>query len=288
MGWLDLPESSRAALPEIQAFAQEVQQADGVGKSSLADIESGLNALVGAFAENVTARESLAGIIQSTTAAMGEITGFAEEIDFLGSEIRLIALNAIIKAAQAGKEGAAFSVIAENIKQQSDDICRQAATINAAIQAITRHVIDLHQEMHEEGGRTAVLRTEGLATTVARLKGLIEEAGELLLTTDMAADSMAGTIAGTTAALSSRELIAIVQSELLPRVERLAVRLGRHDGWSDGVQGAELRYTMGSERAVHQKFLGGADSASWNGEPAKSSFRSSPASDHFESNVEFF
>ncbi|MGE5252230.1 MAG: bifunctional transaldolase/phosoglucose isomerase, partial [Bacteroidota bacterium] len=43
MGWLDLPESSRAALPEIQAFAQEIRRAGiqkflvlGMGGSSLA------------------------------------------------------------------------------------------------------------------------------------------------------------------------------------------------------------------------------------------------------------
>jgi methyl-accepting chemotaxis protein len=265
------------------------RQAEGVGRSSLADIELSLGSLSGAFAENVTARESLADIIQATTAAMGEITGFAEEIDFLGSEIRLIALNAIIKAAQAGREGAAFSVIAENIKQQSDDICRQAATINSSIETITRHVIDLHHEMHGEGDRTTSLRTEELATTVARLRGLIDEAGELLLSTDKAADSVADIIAKTTAALSSRELIAILQNDLHPRVERLAAGLGLHDSRSDGVLGAELRYTMGSERAIHQRFLDKADSGRWNGEPGKGFFRSPPAGEnHFDSNVEFF
>ena len=265
------------------------QQADGVGRSSLADIELSLGSLSGAFAENMTASESLADIIQATTAAMGEITGFAGEIDFLGSEIRLIALNAIIKAAQAGKEGSAFSVIAENIKQQSDDICRQAATINSSIQTITRYVIDLHHEMHGEGDRASSLRKEELATTVTRLRGLIDEAGKLLLSTDKAADSMADTIAGTVAALSSRELIATVQSDLLPRVKRLVAGLALNDSRSDGLLGAELRYTMGSERAVHQKFLGGADSGYWNGEPGKGFFSSSPTGDnHFDSNVEFF
>jgi len=265
------------------------QQADGVGRSSLADIELGLNSLVGAFAENMAAKESLAGIIHSTTAAMEEITGFAGEIDFLGSEIRLIALNAIIKAAQAGKDGAGFSVIAENVKNQSDDICRQAATINATIQAITRRVIDLRQEMHGEGERTSLLLTEELTATVERLKGLVAEAGDLLLRTDQAADSLAGTIAGTTAALASREIITIVQNDLLPGLERLAVRRGLHDSRSDGVQAAELRYTMGSERAVHQKFLGGGDPGGRNGEPGKGLFSSYPTcAGHFDNNVELF
>jgi hypothetical protein len=262
------------------------RQADGIGRSSLADIELSLGSLSGAFAENMTARESLADIIQATTAAMGEITGFAGEIDFLGSEIRLIALNAIIKAAQAGREGAAFSVIAENIKQQSDDICCQAATINTAIQAITGYVLELHHEMQGEGDRTSSLRTEEL---VARLRGLIDEAGELLLSTDQAAASMADTIAGTVAALSSRELIATLQGDLLPRIERLAAGLGLHDSKSDDVHDAELRYTMGSERAVHRKFLGGVASGYWNGEPDKGPFRVPPGGDdHFDSNVELF
>ncbi len=258
------------------------QQADGVGKSSLADIELGLNSLVGAFAENMTAKESLAGIVHSTTEAMGEITGFAGEIDFLGSEIRLIALNAIIKAAQAGKDGAAFSVIAENVKNQSDDICRQAATINSTIQTITRRVIGLREEMHGESERTSMLLTEELAATVERLKGLIDEAGELLLRTDLAADSLAGTIAGTTAALASREIIAVVQNNLLPRLEQSVAGQARNGNRSDAVQAAELRYTMGSERAVHRKFLDGFDSCGWNGESA------SAGAGHFDNNVELF
>lgn len=261
------------------------QQADGIGRSSLADIELGLNSLLKAFSENLAVRESFADIILATTAAMGEITGFAGEIDLLGSEIRLIALNAIIKAVQAGKDGAAFSVIAETVKQQSDDICRQAATINTTIQTVTRHVDDLRRETLGEDESTSLLRTDELATAVARLKGLITAAGELLLGTDQAADSLADTIHGATAALASTALVAFVGEELRPRLELLAVGLlpgvqaAGQGGWSAGVKGAERRYTMGSERAVHQKFLGGVVVGGREGKAGD---------DHFAANVEFF
>jgi len=270
-------------------------QADSVERSSLADIELGLKSLLDAFAENMTVRERLADIIQATTLAMGEITGFAKEIDFVGSEIRLIALNAIIKAARAGKEGAAFGVIAENINKQSDEICCQVTTINTTIQTISRHVTDLRQGTPGQAGGSAVLRRDELATTTDRLKGLIYEAGELLLGTDHAADSLTETIAATTAALASRELIATVQKDLLPRIERLAggmqsgFRKGLHGRRAEGVQDAELRYTMGSERAVHQELVGGGTPVSWNGSSVKNLLCAPVAGNaHFDNNVEFF
>lgn len=263
-------------------------QADGAGRSSLADIELGLNSLLKAFDENMAVRESLSGIILATTAAMGEITGFAEEIDFLGSEIRLIALNAIVKAAQAGREGMAFNVIAENVKQQSDEICSQTATITSAIETIASHVADLRRETDAKDEKANMLRHEELDATVARLKGLVTEAGELLLSTDQAADSLVAIIDGATAALSSREFSATVHKDLFPWVKRLTGGLqpGAHKAltgnWSEGVQSAELRYTMGSERAVHQKFLASAATEKELPRPF------STGADHFERNVEFF
>ncbi len=261
-------------------------QADGVGRSSLADIELGLKSLLAAFAENMSVREKLAGIVQATTLAMGEITGFAEEIDLVGSEIRLIALNAIIKAAQAGKEGAAFGVIAATIKQQSDDICSQATTINTTIRAITRHVTDLrHGALGQDQGSTT-LRSDELAMTVDKLKGLINETGELLLGTDMAAKSLTEAIDAATAALASRELIGTVQNDLIPKIERFATGLpagvpkGLQGRWTEGIQDAELRYTMGSERAVHQELTGAVVPGGWKG--------SAGGDGHFDNNIEFF
>lgn len=270
-------------------------QAGNVEKSSLADIELCLKSLLDAFAGHMKVRESLTDIIQSTTLAMGEITVFAEEIDFVGSEIRLIALNALIKAAQAGKEGAAFSVIAETIKQQSDEICCQVTAINTTIQTITRLVADLRQGTLVHVNGSAALRRDDLTATVDRLKGLINGAGELLLGTDHAADSLIATIEEATLALASRELIATVQNHLLPRVERLIVGLhsgalkGLHGYSAEGVHDAELRYTMGSERAVHQELVGGGTRVNWSGPSIKGlPYASAAGNAHFDNNVELF
>lgn len=273
------------------------RQADLVGHASLSDMESGLASVVTAFTENVTTNDRLADIVQGVARAMTEITAFAEDIDYLGSEIRLIALNAIVKAAQAGKDGAAFSVIAETVKRLSEEICLQAAAITASIRAIAEHVTELqhHLASGSEGEETvsdAELRKVELATAISRLKEITAAVTALLARTDEASESLADIVDGALFALDSSEIMATLRSDVISRLDKLVQTAGGGvrvvAGRSAGLGNVEQGYTMQSERKVHQLFAASLPA----GEEAHSLHRSGShgGADEagFGDNVEFF
>jgi len=236
--------------------------AGSVGQTSIAEIETGLASVLTAFAENRTAVRHLATIMLAVTTAMGEITTFAENINFIGSEIKLIALNAIIKAAQAGKDGAAFGVIAATVKKESEEICRQASTITASIGKITEHVSSLQIELSAK--QNAIPEAEeatgdmsGALTTLGRVS---ENVMGLLAQTDGMATGLAADIGATISCLENREMKTLLHQEIPARLNRLVMavqRMGK--GRLDCVGRNALdtfhhQYTMRSERKVHELF----------------------------------
>ncbi len=60
---------------------------------------------------------------------MSEIEGFVEEIEEVGSEVELLALNASVKAAHTGENGRALGVIAVSIQQLSYEARDQGSSI---------------------------------------------------------------------------------------------------------------------------------------------------------------
>ena len=85
----------------------------------LNDIEDGVKLLINMLKENTKNRQNLTDLIVTASEEVSSFTNFINEIEAIGSEIEMIALNARIKAAKAGIEGAAMAVVAQHIKQVS-------------------------------------------------------------------------------------------------------------------------------------------------------------------------
>ncbi|RII28334.1 MAG: hypothetical protein CXR31_00070 [Geobacter sp.] len=290
-----LHDISRQAASSAATVKGLFLQADEVGHASLDDIASRLASIMTAFEENVAITSKLAGVMLTVTDAMAEISAFAEDIDYLGSEIRLIALNAIIKAAQAGKNGSGFSVIAETVKRQSEEICGQTATITDTINTISQHVADMTAGTAGDTGKAEAAQCgEHLTATITRLGEITDALTDLLARTDHAADSLTATIDEALAALDNRETMATLRREVISRLDRLALneRAERRSpispGTASSLEDATRRYTMVSEREVHLSF-----EASLTGRRETEAMRGNgltgrATADHFENNVEFF
>jgi hypothetical protein len=244
--------------------------ADRVGRSSMDGIEGGLATVVAVFAENVATSRELTKVMASVTGAMGEIAAFLEDIDYIGSEIKLIALNASIKAAQAGSDGAALNVIAQTVKRQSEDICRQVAVITDTILRITGYLAEL-QEEHGDGVATSAREAEmeamssDLGSFVTALATLNDTVMTLLTDTDRAAANLAGEVEAAITAIQEQDGAKLLHDDIIPRLTMLvmSVRAVQRNqcaqGAREGMAAVELRYTMRSERNVHATFVSSAD-----------------------------
>jgi methyl-accepting chemotaxis protein len=78
----------------------------------------------------------MASIMREVTGTVHEITGFVSDIEEIGQEIILIALNARIKAEGTGKEGASLSVLAEEIGQLSNNAVQCAEIVTSTLTEI--------------------------------------------------------------------------------------------------------------------------------------------------------
>lgn len=67
---------------------------------------------------------------------LGDIAGFAENIQDIASQTNLLSLNASIEAARAGENGRGFSVVAEEIRKLADNAGKTAASIQDMIKEI--------------------------------------------------------------------------------------------------------------------------------------------------------
>ncbi len=279
---------------EMFGFAKKI------GQSSISEIEQGLSSVLMAFSENMATNLELKRIIVSVTTAVGEISLFLEDIEYIGSEIKLIAFNAIVKAIQAGRDGAAMSVIAETVKGQSEDICFQAGVISRTILKITSHLDEILEEIGS-GDTTVASEVEleamrnDLEPCLHSLKGANETVMALLTGTDRAAGTLAADIEDAINGINVHETVSILKNEVIARLDALTLSVrtlkqsGADSGKREGLAAMERRYTMRSERNVHRTFLsltGGLQSPP----PAAGLIGLIPprGEDEFGDNVEFF
>ncbi|MCM0083184.1 hypothetical protein L4X63_16485 [Geomonas sp. Red32] len=274
--------STSCALHELFGMA------GSVGGSSIAGIESGLASVMAAFAESRRSADHLAEIMLAVTSAMGEITSFVKEIDYIGFEIKLIAQNAIVKAAQAGKDGAAFGVIAATVEHESVIICQRARAITDSIVRISAQVADLQADLPARAGiapggqvvsgvpdavagdfEDAMAGDLGdeMAFALDTLRSLSSSVLEQLEQTDRMAEGLAGDLQATVAALEDQELGSLLYRELPVQLAELqnavlaACQGGRELGVRHTLESLKQQYTMHSERQVHERFTAQAPPA---------------------------
>jgi len=205
-------------------------------------------------------------------AGIQDVAERVAEIEFIGEEMQLMAVNAAIGAAHARRSGAGLDVLARNIQMVAEEAClhtqilgRQCISISVHAQSLQdlelntkgNDVSSLLQEVDERMSHVSAGQKE-----LARLVGLIDRDAELL----------------------AREVAEMVQglsiddeflAQLNPVIERLNA-LGSHVAtpFADTSQASledlfkelEQCYTMASERRIHETFI---KSPQFQAQPAK-------------------
>jgi methyl-accepting chemotaxis protein len=82
------------------------------------------------------ATDAAENVIRGLGARTSEIGGILDVIDDVADETGLLALNAAIIAAQAGEQGKAFSVVADEIKELADRVLASTKEIGGLIRAV--------------------------------------------------------------------------------------------------------------------------------------------------------
>ena len=165
-------------------LSRDVVEKAEVGHTKVRQTIDGMEAIQQATA---TAERVIRGLGVRTH----EIGGILDVIDDVADETNLLALNAAIIAAQAGEQGKAFSVVADEIKELADRVLASTKEIGelirsvqeesenaiGAIEAGTRSVRD-GVDLSVESGRTLEEITEASRESGMRIGEIVTSVRE--------------------------------------------------------------------------------------------------------------
>jgi methyl-accepting chemotaxis protein len=236
---------------------------DETSSSFFSRIESGVSSMISSLKENNDAINELSVTTDSLIQTVGSMSQFVSDIEEISIEIELIALNARVKAAHTGSEGAPLGVIAEAIQKLSADVRIQKTEISDELQKIISNAENLHQNINistqEQATETGRILTD-LNTLTERFRITNETVTTLLKKIEKAAWGLAGDINNTLSNTHVNDLVTRqinnVRS-LLDSIVSQALELMPGIDFRKNIetlQHMENKYTMESERAVHHSY----------------------------------
>ncbi len=227
--------------------------------SLLHDMEQRMHEVTKILQRCDQADQELAGSMQSIAVTIAEIGGFVSDIEAVGSEIDLIALNAQIKAAHTGEQGAALGVLAEAIKRLSLEAVVQTEAVSKTLQTINTVTAD----MAEQPGQTETESPLQVGTmeqearhVISSLTSinarLLQQLANLVRSSETLADDISATI-------STVHVHEDVHQKTVQAVHMLEEIFGEarthvpaSPEFRNNLVHMEERYTMESERMIHE------------------------------------
>jgi methyl-accepting chemotaxis protein len=230
-------------------------------------MQKDISVVTAALLESSRVNQSLSVAMGAVTDTVGEIACFVGDIEKIGEEIKLIALNAQIKSAYTGEEGAALGVLAEAIQRLSIDAIEHTAAVSGTLQAIIGVTEGLN---HGAGCEDSTLESEvcGMVTTLTALvdvlRGVNETLHRSLSRMDGAVTLLSSEIDQVTAGITVHRKVNQVLEGVVRGLGGIVAEARRiAPAQAGGGNFAELasRYTMNSERKIHQSLIAGAAAA---------------------------
>ena len=236
------------------------------GKTFFDELKGDVAAIIASLRETAKAVEDLSAGIQSVVGTLNTLTAFVDEIEEIGTEIELIALNARIKAAHTGEEGAALGVLAEEVKNLSVHGRRQSTDISRGLQEIGALAVDLNVGTNYTKD-AAIQETEDTVMEMDRLIGSFEktdsEVAPMLGLMEKESEKLASSIESFLEGITIHERATAILDRSITtlnetgREARLKFPGLKTKEQTDYLRDVEKRYTMHRERNIHRELFRG-------------------------------
>jgi|GEM_PF-3218395 len=265
--------SVEGLLTNLYALGERVRDVAGelsaVSSSSsivLRALESQLGEALRALRDCTARTHDVVGVAANIATIVDELSGFIKEIGGIGDQIHLIAFNAIVRSARTGERGRAVGALADEIQAVASATQRQTAAAAAVLATVSQQASALHANariLATGGAPRAVEVAEDLSALLGRLGAA--DAAVLGGSSEVAAQSRE--IQAAVEQLTQRIRYHIVAGHVLGQVaERLRVVAteaalpgdARLAGRAQRLAAHQRRYTMASERRIHQAALQGS------------------------------
>ncbi len=244
-------------------ISQGLQQAlmgndDSADASLLTSMQGDMQRVTAILQRCAASDQKLAQAMGKVTGTIGDIASFVSDIEAVGSEIDLIALNAQIKAAHTGPQGAALGVLAEAIKRLSLDAVVQTEAVSSTLKAINEATGQLNSNDSlgsATDNQVAVMEqeTQQIIAALSRTNQLLREQ---LASVATMAESLATDINTITSGFhvheESKQQAQQAESSLEQIYSEARQLVPASSEFRNNLQHMEQRYTMESERLIHE------------------------------------
>ncbi|GAB6035645.1 arginine N-succinyltransferase [Fundidesulfovibrio butyratiphilus] len=277
---------------QIEAISTRSGELGGAGEGKqgvLQVVEGGVTGVVESLKEFTGMGERMATVMTGVKTSIEQMAVSATEIEEVGSEIELIAINASIKAAHTGEEGKALGVLASAIQKLSLEAAVQTNKVMELLAEVDGHseeMVRLSSRHVEQAGLDQVF--ENLRSQIASLRGLDVQVGQSSKTMRARGAALAEEVAQSIESLSFQDELIVSMTAAEERLQN-AVELmipvlppGGANLESPRLKAMLDRYTMEAERLVHQSVLGQAPQAE------DTPIKESALSDDLGDNIELF
>lgn len=237
---------------------------------------------------------NLAVIMKEVTDTVDEITGFVADIEAIGQDINQIALNARIKAAGTGPEGASMCVLAEEIGHLShgDVQCTESITSTLTeIHGTTGHLFD----EAKSGEANLTVQLIDMKAALRDILGILENMGVELFSTlsriHSQVNALAEEIEKINRSIDVHERTKAMADEVLGSLKQIfnesRALYPASEVFKEDLRRIAERYTMESERRIHEDIARkhGVKTAS---APAQVTASSKAPDSEFGDNVDLF
>jgi hypothetical protein len=255
------------------------------GGSLLGEVEYGVSQAAETLHQQLRHERQTFAAVEAVASATVAMENFIGDIAIIANDVKVVALNALVKAVKTGSRGAVFAILAQAIKDLSLDVASKTEMVAQVMLEMTHLATDLGERMHSSKESEQM---ENLLTTLTSDLRRYHQ-GLLTSLTTLRKDS---SVIAVEVEDIARSLLQQAQvTDDLRQIERAlaamgdeaakAVAPGSAHRTSRWMEEAEERYTMESERAIHRSV------ESTHSMPAES--QTSPASSgDLGSNVELF
>ncbi|MEQ8660908.1 MAG: methyl-accepting chemotaxis protein, partial [Gammaproteobacteria bacterium] len=162
---------------------QAVDAPGSHGQNLLGSFEQGRRDLGEVIAElrgAQTAKQTMLDEVRLLVGQISELSKLAEDVAAIADQTNLLALNAAIEAARAGRLGAGFAVVAEEVRDLSQRSGTTARLISRNVESVNRAILDLSAAADRNAGQDddTVHHAEA---AIARFIGALEASTETLV-----------------------------------------------------------------------------------------------------------
>jgi len=233
--------------------------ADSTGSSFVDVMSQGLAAVNSVLESCARADRNMTATMKRVAQTIDEIADFVTDIEAIGSEIDLIALNSQIKAALTGPQGAALGVLAEAIKRLSDEAVRQTDAVAASltgIHTVTKHLLVDEGKEDDQLGTCITTMQDELAVILNTMGKMNTEMLSVLSGLNSRVLSLTEDVEQATAGVDVHERTKAMADGVLADLERVVARSRQIEPASsefkENLRHMEEHYTMESERHIHE------------------------------------